>query len=81
MKTRPMNVNWKGLNYKPERADADPLYRLIFAFLEHNPQFSFAKLVDLALAKLFAANPDAAAVLRLQTMKLQPDFSFMEQSE
>lgn len=76
---RAKGINWKGLNYRPERADADPVYRLVFEFLERNPQFSFAKLVDLSLAGFFAKHPDAAAVSRLLGMKLQPDLSFLEE--
>lgn len=74
-------IAWKGLNYRPERADADPVYRLVFAFLEKNPQFTFAKLIDLSLAQFFSSQPDAAAVARLLNLKLKPDFSFLEELE
>ena len=75
---RGKSFGWRKINWKPERVDKDPVYKMLHDFLINNPQMSAAATIDLALCSLFRPYSDDARILfEADNIKLKPQFGFL----
>ena len=76
---RGKTLSWQKINWKPERLEKEPVYRLFRQFLKANPHMTGARTIDMALARLFAPySRDAQVLFDADMIKHSPDFSTLE---